>query len=480
MDKNRQIAEEVIKAVGGKENINSVAHCMTRLRLVLKDYGIPSKEEIKGINGVLGVVEQGGQLQVIIGQTVPKVYEEALKLLPGMGGGTVDEDLGKGDIPKEKFSWKKLPSKMMASIIGCLTPILPVLIAAGLIKMIVAIIGPTMLNVAPESSDLYRLLYMVGEAGFYFFPVFVAWSGAKYFGCSPVIALLLGGLLIYPDFTAIVEAGEAFSVFGIPMRGATYSSTVLPMILTTWAASYVERFFKKITPAAISTMMIPLGTLLVMLPVSLCILGPAGAILGEYIGAFLIWLHTILGPVGVAIIGSLFLVIVATGMHLPLITTAIVSMTTLGFDDTILVGSIAGTYACIMIYLAYLIKAKTADERSLGVSVFVSQALGGVGEPGMFGVLFRYPKLVAIEMASTFIGTLYMGITNVKLYFAASSNFLAAVVFNGGDVTNFINGCIGCSIAAVLAFVLVMVLGYENNGSLTALKEKFGKKGGKA
>lgn len=466
--KFHDLAVTLLDQVGGAQNIVSVKHCMTRLRLVLKDDSIPNDDDIKANPGVLGVVRQGGQLQVIIGQEVPQLYAEINALAPGLAGGSVDEKL---DDVKKPFSWKDLPSNIMGSIVGCLTPILPILIAAGLIKMIVAVFGPSMLGLIPEGSDLLTLLTMVGDAAFASMPIFVAWSGSQQFGCNTVLALFLAAFLVYPDFVAIASGETPFTVYGIPMAAASYSSTVLPMIMITYAMSLIEKPLKKYMPTQISTMAIPTLEVLIMLPIALCILGPAGAILGNYLASFLFFLHDVFGPLGVAVIGSLFLLIVATGMHLTLIATALVAMTTVGYDDTILVGSIAGTYACIAIYLAFFLKAK-GDDKQLGLTVLVSQALGGVGEPGMFGVLFRYPKLVAYEMISAFCGGLWMGINHVTLNFLGSSNFMNAVVFGGSDPSNLVHGCIACAISFVIAFTLTMVLGWEGDFKLPALGKK--------
>lgn len=468
--KFHDLAVTLLEQVGGAENITSVKHCMTRLRLVLKDDSLADDDAIKGDKGVLGVVRQGGQLQVIIGQEVPQLYAEVNALAPGLAGGNVDENLDDAS-EKKPFSWKDLPANIMGGIVGCLTPILPILIAAGLIKMIVAVFGPAMLGIIPEGSDLLRLFTLVGDAAFASFPIFVAWSAAKQFGANTVLALFFGAFLVYPDFVAIAMGETPFTVYGIPMTAASYSSTVLPSIMIVYAMSLIEKPLKKYMPTQISTMAIPTLEILIMLPIALCILGPAGAILGNYLAAFLFFLHDTLGPIGVAVIGSLFLLIVATGMHLTLLTTALVAITTVGFDDTVLVGSTAGTYACIAIYLAYFLKSKSADDKQLGLTVLVSQALGGVGEPGMFGVLFRYPKLTLIEMVSAFCGALWMGITHVKMYFLGSANFMAAAVFGGAEPTNLMNGVIGCVIAFVLAFVLTMIFGWEGD-----LKLPFGKK----
>lgn len=470
------LAVKLLDQVGGEGNVSSVKHCMSRLRFVLKDDSLASDDEIKADEGVLGVVRQGGQLQVIIGQEVPKLYDEVINLVPSLAGGAVDDDPdGVASKSKEPFSWKKLPSRILGAIVGCLTPILPILIAGGLIKMIVAVFGPSMLGLIPEGSDLLTLLTLVGDAAFASFPIFVAWSGSKQFGCNTVLALFFAALLLYPDFVSIASSGTPFTVYGIPMVETSYSSTVLPMMLITFAMSLLERPLKRYIPTQISTMAVPTLEILIMLPIALCVLGPAGAILGNYLSVFLFWLHDVLGPVGVAIIGSVFLLIVAAGMHLTLLATTLVSLTTIGYDDTVLVGSTAGTYACIAIYLAYFLRVRDAKEKQLGLTVLISQAFGGVGEPGMFGVLFRYPKLVIYEMVATFFGGLWMGINDVKLYFLGSSNFMAAVVFSGADLANLVNGIIGCAIAFVLAFVFTLAFGWEGELHLPAFLARFRK-----
>lgn len=468
MDKNQRIAQEVLNAVGGKENVSFVTHCMTRLRFSLKNINLVKDDEVKSINGVLGVSKTGGQYQVIIGQNVPKVYDYLCEMSGLKKEAAIDENL---DASKEKLTLKKLGSNIMGAIIGCLTPIIPVLIVAGLIKMIVSLIGPTMLNVVSETSDLYRLLTMVGDAGFYFFPIFAAWSASKRFGCSTVIAILLSAILIHPTFISIVNSGEPFAVFGIPMTASTYSATVLPSIMITYVLSLIEKPLKKYVPEALSTMFVPLLSVIIMLPIALCIVGPLGSIVGVYLGDLLMWIHSIFGPIGVALIGSLWILVVAAGMHVPLFTVCMVSIGTLGYDPVVLVGATMGTYATIAGLLAYTLKAKNAEDRSLGISCLAAQALGGVGEPGMFGITFRYPKVMISGMIGTFIGALYAGIMNVKLYILGSANILAVTAFGGGDdPMNIVHGGIGCIISFVIVFVLIMMFGYEG-------KLSFAKKG---
>ncbi len=206
---NEQIAKEVLAAVGGKDNVSNVAHCMTRLRFTLKDNGLPNLEEIKKIKGVLGVQISGGQFQVIIGQNVNKVYEHVCKLSDFEAQKTVEENL---DAPKEKLTVKTALSKAMNILSGSITPLIPIMLVAGMFKMIVAVFGPTMLGVLSEGSDLYTLFTFIGDAGFYFMPVFLGYTSAKKMGATPVLGMLLGAILIHPTFLgmAVVKLHSAF------------------------------------------------------------------------------------------------------------------------------------------------------------------------------------------------------------------------------------------------------------------------------
>ena len=463
-----KLAKEIIDNIGGKENVTHVGHCMTRLRFNLKDKSAVAIDPIKNLDGVMGVQFSGGQFQIIIGPGVEDLYETLVKL--GDFGEQQGQTIKSNPEPaakKERFSFKTILDKMMDTIAGCLTPILPILIVAGLIKMMAALVGPSMLNLAGESSDIYRLLTFVGDAGFYYFPVFVGLSGAKKFGSNQMIALLMGVILVHPTFVEIVASGEPFSVFGIPMTPSSYSSTVIPMILITWVMSYVEKYLKRFIPTALSTLLVPLLTVLIMLPLGLCLLGPLGTIIGLGLGNGLILLRELFGPFGVAIIGALYLPIVATGMHLPLIATALMSITTLGYDNTVLVGALVTVYTSLAISLGFMLKSKDPQKRSLGLSCFVSQSLGGVGEPTLFGIQFRYKRTIIYSMLGAFAGSLYAGFMNCAVYFVGASNFMAALGYTGGASSGIFHGVIACGIGFVVTFTLIMVFGYEPKAAVS-------------
>ena len=262
----KKVAEQILSTVGGAENVASVTHCMTRLRFNLKDESLSNDEKLEDISSIISVVHAGGQVQLVVGPTVDKVYDEVCK----QGGFevtvSIDEELDGPQLSwKERLAPKHLFNQLLDAVSGAITPILPIFCVAGIFKMLVILFGPEGAGFMSETSDLYRILSLVGDAAYYYFPVFAAYSSAKKFKTSPVLALLIAVVMIYPDMLAIVEDGKPFSVFGIPMQLVNYTQAVLPVILITWAQSYVERFFKKISPDMLRILIVPVGTVLVML-----------------------------------------------------------------------------------------------------------------------------------------------------------------------------------------------------------------------
>ena len=216
---------------------------MTRIRLTLKDESLFDAERIKSLDGVAGINKVAAQYQIIIGTAVVKVYNALCEL----GGFEVREGIEENlDEAKEPFSLKALPNKIISTMSECIVPMLPVLMAMALFKMILSLFGPEMLNVMSPESDLYRILNVTALAGGYFFPFFMAYTCSKKFNCSAITALILAAIMMSPALLEIVTAGEPFTVFGIPMRLIDYNNSLIPMLLTVWIMSYVEKFFGKI------------------------------------------------------------------------------------------------------------------------------------------------------------------------------------------------------------------------------------------
>ena len=241
---NEKMAAEIIAAVGGKENIAAATHCMTRLRLNLKDESKSSDDEITKVSGVLKVVHAGGQVQVVIGQGVDRVYDEVVKLGGIKAQGAVDENLD--DKPKQKLTPKVVLNNILGALSGSITPVLPVFIVAGIFKMVAVLLGPSNLGLLTEESHLYQLCNLVNSGCFLFLPFFVAYSTAQKFKANPVLAMIIPAIMLHSDMLAIVAAGEPFRIYSlIPMKLVNYAQAVVPIVLIVWAMSYVEKWVKK-------------------------------------------------------------------------------------------------------------------------------------------------------------------------------------------------------------------------------------------
>lgn len=464
-DNYNNLAREILQAVGGINNISSVTHCMTRLRFTLKDSSIPKDDEVKKIEGVLGVVRAGGQYQIIIGQIVPKVYETLLKLGNGKiaGSAPIDENLD-ADAQKEKMTFKRGFNIVLNKVAGSLTPTIPILITAAMFKMLAAICGPTMLNITPTSSDLYKLFTLVGDAGFYFFPVFLGYTSAKQFKTSPMLGMLMGAILLDPNLVKIVTAGKPFTVYGIPMALTNYGNTLIPILLSVWIMSYVERFFKKYVPTSLSTVFVPTLTIAVMIPITLCVLGPLGGFLGDYICNGLLAFGKLGGVwsiLAIAIIGAVWEILVISGMHLVIISTMTLLFAQGGHDNFATLGAVAASMACAGMALGAALRIKGKKNKTLVWGYFISNIIGGVTEPSLYGLALRYKRPFLGMMIGGFAGALYAGITHVTAYVMVPvANFLALTAYVGGSTANIVNGIISGVIALIVAAVATYIIGF--------------------
>ncbi|MGN1343550.1 MAG: PTS transporter subunit EIIC [Traorella sp.] len=458
----KELANQILDLMGGKENISNVTHCMTRLRVNPKDKGLIQKEKITKLDGIVGIKELGNQFQIIIGPDVDKVYKEFCQLTGIEEKEQIGQKLDEIPVKKEKLTFKNCVNNVLDAIGGCVAPMLPIITCAGLIKMIVAVLGPSMLNVLPETHDFMRLLTFVGDAGFYFFPVYVAYAGAKKFGSNIPLSLFIACILLHPTLIGIVTEGQPFTVYGIPMILTNYSSSFLPMILITWVMSYVEKGLNKIIPNSLRTLLFPLSLILIMLPISLCVLGPIGSVLGQGIAAVIVALNNFAGPLATALIAAFWPLLIATGMHQALIAIALTYIAANGFDDSILVGAVVSNYPMIAIGLAYLIKAKLPSEKAYAASSFVTLTLGGISEPTIFGILLKIKKSLLYLFAGGLVGGFYAGLMNVAVYFAPAGNVLVCLGFAGANPNSLLHGIIACVIAFAVSFVLAMLFGFDN------------------
>lgn len=461
MDKNNKIAQEILDAVGGEDNISFVSHCITRLRFNLKDQSIPKDETIKEIDGVIGVAKSAGQYHVIVGQNVSKVYEEFIKLSNFKTDDIVVE-------VKEEKSWslKGMLLEVLDVLGGSVTPLIPVMLSAAMFKVFVALLGPDMLNVLASDSNIMALFAFVGDAGFYFLPIYLGYTSARKIGTSQVLGMFLGAILIHPSFMAMIGTDVQFTVFGLPAPVQNYTASLIPIVLSVWILKYVEKFMTKIIPELLRTVFVPFLSTLIMLPVMFVITGPIGGIIGNGLSNLLLGLGDVpfIGVFAVALIGGLWQLLVITGMHQVLITSMIVVFSTHGVEAVVLPGATVASIAVSGMLFGALLRIKNKKEKSLTLGYLVASFIGGVTEPGLYGNAIKFKRPFIGLFIGGFVGGLYASILGVKSYaLVPVASFLALTGFAGGHPGNFLHGIIASVIAFIVAAVITYFFGFNKN-----------------
>lgn len=455
-----EFAKKVIELVGGPENISKASHCISRLRFDLKDMAAVEEEDIRKLPGVLGTQRAGRQFQVIVGHTVNQAFAEVEKLLPKVSDHKlVEEKEEKAEKPKTTAG--SFFMGLIGHMAGCVYPALSVFVVAGLIKTVPTLLGSGMLGLLSAESSIYVIFTFIGNACFYFLPVFLGYSSAKHFNSDPFIGMMLGAILIAPGFLSQIESGASLKYFGVPIGMNDYSMTVLPVILMVAAESYVERFLKKYIPEKLQMILVPTLAVFAMSFIGLCFLAPLGQYLGTYLAALLFWIHNTLGPISTGIMAAIYCPMIMTGMHHTVNMVGITALLQNGYDTFLLVAFGPSLMATLGTALAVGLKAKKTEVRSIAFSAAFFNGVCGLSEPLIFGVLLQYPKAMAAYMLGGFAGGLFMGITNVIGYSLLGSNLLGLLAYSGGTKMNFIYGITGCVLAFVVAFAFIWLLGFE-------------------
>ena len=444
------LSNEIIKYIGGEENILGLTHCATRLRFTLKDDGMADKDKIKAIKGVLGVAQNGGQFQIIIGNEVPKAYT------------SINSKLHISDTSKTQPENVKLTEKLFDFIASIFTPILPAIIGAGLVKSVLAL--AVLLGLSTQSNTYY-FINIIGDAPLYFLPMMLAVTASKKLGCNPYMAVAITGALLHPNYTALITDAYNIhfsSMFGIPVTLASYGSSVIPVLLMVFLLKYVDRFLDRIIPKMIKFFFKPLLTLLIVASITFIILGPIGFVVGVGISTALNFLSEYVGWLVPMIIGAIFPLMVTTGMHYGIVPFMIQSIGAQGFERICGPGNLPSNIAQGAASLAVAFKTKKEDLKQIALSSGLTAVLG-VTEPALFSVTLKYKKVLACVMIGGGLGGLYAGIMDVKCFSFCSPGLLSMVAYIGNDGWgNLINACISMVIAFVATFILVWTWGYQD------------------
>ncbi|HIU04391.1 MAG TPA: PTS transporter subunit EIIC [Candidatus Coprousia avicola] len=445
------LADHVVEYLGGKDNISFFTHCVTRLRFNVKDKSIVQDKEIEKIEGVMGCQWVGDQLQIIIGQAVGDAYNLIAEKTGLAKQDAVAEDMG--DAPKKKFSINTI----FDAISGSITPLIDVLIGAGFVKIVLLLLEQFGL-LTPEMPT-YVVLNFVGDAGFYFLPVFIGAMAAKKFGASQGLGMLLGAMLIHPNFVAAVSGGQALNIFGLPIYAATYSSSVIPAILAVAVMAPVQRFFARTSPDSVRSITEPFFTLVVMVPLTLCVLAPLGSFLGTYLSQAILWLYNTTGFFGVAVFACICPWVVMTGMHSSLMPYMLDALAT-GAEFIVLPGMIISNIDQGAACAAVALKTKNKQIRSTAASCAITAMVGGVTEPGMFGINLRFKTPMYGAMIGSFCGALVAGFGGAAAHaITGSAGLIGGLpIFLGGDISNLIWMVAGIAVGVVVTFIATYIL----------------------
>lgn len=443
-------AKELIKKLGGEKNVDSLTHCMTRLRFVLKDESGIDDKTVENIPGVMGIMKKGGQYQVIIGNNVAKCYSEINKLY---GFSDTASSSGK--------KVKRNPVTVALDFIsGCMTPMIPAIIAGGLIKVLLVVLGPSLLNVISATGDTYIIMNAIGDAAFYFLPVFIAVTASKKLGCNTYLAIMVAAMLLYPDLITLLGGEAPTKLFGfIPVIHGSYSSSVIPAMLATILLKYVEKLVDKITPEWSKNFLKPLLIVLITAPITLCLLAPLGLVIGNGLQFVLNYTYNFAPWLAMALFAAFMPFIVMTGMHWAFVPAALLAISNPGYELMLLPAMLASNIAQAGATFAVAVKTKDSKMRQIAIPAGISALLAGVTEPAMYGVTLKLKKPMYAACIAGGVGGVIMGIVKLKAYAFATPCLTAIVQFispDGGK--NMLFACIIAALSFVLSFVLALIM----------------------
>ena len=442
-----QLAKDVVAAVGGKENIVSVTNCMTRLRFVLKDDSIPNEDEVKAINGVKGVMNQGGQYQIIIGTNVSNVTPKVREI-----AGISAED--EGAVKIDKVGQGSLWDRFFKVISGCIMPMIGPMIAGGIIKGILTLC--TTFGVLSSTSGAYQLWYAAADAVLYFMPVIVGFSAGKVFGCNQYVTAAIGAAFLYPNLVAAV--GEGVDFFGIPVVAATYSNTLFPVLLASFFASLVEKGAKKIVPEMVQLMLVPVIVLLVTVPVSWLAIGPVMNMLSNAISSAVMWLFDVAPVLAGVALGAFWQMVVLLGLHSAMIPIIINNITTLGADPLNAVLGLT-VWALAGVSLGYALKMRDPEKRAEGITDMTT-CLFGVTEPTIYSIALPQFKCFMAAWVGGGIAGGILAALGGKCYSMAGDGFfrIPAMINPAGIDISFygfiVTMLIAFAVSGILAYIL--------------------------
>lgn len=445
----KKLGNDIIQNIGGIENIKQLTHCATRLRFEFYDQTKVNVRNIETLQGVISVVDKGGQFQIVIGNEVQSVFK-AIKSQAG--------DLSENNTEESNEEKGSIVNRIISVISTTFTPVIPALIGGGMIKAVLSIL--VLFNLVNETSSTYEIINFISDAPFYFMPILLAYGAAQKFKVSPIMAMTMACALLHPTWSNMVSAGNPLTFFGIGVVLMDYSYSVIPIILSVWIMSYVEKFAEKYSPSIIKFFLKPLLIMFISIPIALLIVGPLGNFLNDVVqsGANILndkcsWLIPML-------MGAFqpFLTLTGTAWAMTPIATSQIS--TLGYEIVNGPGMLASNIAQGGATLAVAVKAKDKNLKSLASSSGFT-AVMGITEPCLYGVLLKLKRPFIASMIGGAAGGVYAGLSGLVRYAFVSPGLTAIPAFIGKNPMNVVHAIITIIISFVVGFVAAWILGFK-------------------
>lgn len=463
----KAIGKKIISLVGGTENIRQLTHCATRLRFEFYKKEKVDVKSIENIPGVIGVVEKGGQFQVIIGnevQTAFRAISEEMK--------HSEENDGNRELDREEKT--TIVNRIISVISTTFTPVIPALIGGGMIKAVLSIL--VLAKLVDPSESTYSILTFISDAPFYFMPVLLAYGAAMKFKCNPILAITMACALLHPSWNGMVEAGESITFFGIPVVLVNYSSSVVPIILSVWIMSYVERFAEKYSPSVIKFFLKPLLIMFIAIPIALLGVGPFGNLLNDIVQTGATVLNEKVSWLIPMLMGAFqpFLTLTGTAWAMTPIATGQIS--SLGYEVVNGPGMLASNIAQGGATLAVAFKTKNKELKQMAASSGFT-AVMGITEPCLYGVLLKLKRPLIASMIGGAAGGIYAGISGLVRYAFVSPGLTAIPAFIGENPWNVVHALITIVISFVVGFAASWLLGFQESTEVEGTSKKDGVSG---
>lgn len=437
-------AQQIINRIGGKDNILSLFHCITRLRFLLKDNDKADREALEALDGVIGVNISGDQYQLIIGNDVAPLCDALLAKLPGISaGGAVNNTKRRNPV-----------SVVLEGLSSIFSPIIPAIAGAGILKGVLALM--VAMQWLETSNQTYQILLAISDGVFYFMPLALAFSTANKFGANPYVAVALAAALFHPAIQTLFKSGLPVNFMRLPVPTVNYASTVIPILLAVWLLSHVEKLIDRFMPGALKTMFVPLLSLVIVTPITLIAIGPLGIFAGNALSGGIIWLVENMGIVAGVVVGGTLSMIIITGMHYVLVPIMINNISTMGFDPFKILFYIANLGQAGAAFGVFL-RARDKKLKSLALTTSFSAAMG-ITEPAMYGINIRYKRPFAAALIGGAIGGGFAMAMGVKTYAFALSGLPGLPALVG---PTFLWALVSIAISFVCAAVVTVILGFE-------------------